>query len=79
MKVGTGGNLGLSREYNKKLFWPLFYTWWNCPLSKFMNPFQVRVKDIHIGTWDTGKGAPLSMNGLTKVAYIITNLHQMYH
>ena len=33
-KVGTGGNLGLSREYNKKLFGPLFYTWWNCPLSK---------------------------------------------
>ena len=32
MKVGTGGNLGLSREYHKKLFGPLFYTWWNCPL-----------------------------------------------
>ena len=25
MKVGTGGNLGLSREYHKKLFGPLFY------------------------------------------------------
>ena len=33
MKVGTGGNLGLSREYHKQLFGPLFYTWWNCPLS----------------------------------------------
>ena len=32
MKVGTGGNLGLSREYHKKLFGPLFYSWWNCPL-----------------------------------------------
>ena len=32
MKVGTGGNLGLSREYHKNLFGPLFYTWWNCPL-----------------------------------------------
>ena len=32
MKVGTGGNLDLSREYHKKLFWPLFYLWWNCPL-----------------------------------------------
>ena len=32
MKVGTGGNLDLSREYHKKLFGPLFYSWWNCPL-----------------------------------------------
>ena len=32
MKVGTGGNLGLSREYHKKLFGPLFYPWWNFPL-----------------------------------------------
>ena len=32
MKVGTGGNLGLSREYHKQLFGPLFYTWWDCPL-----------------------------------------------
>ena len=33
MKVGTGVNLGLSREYHKKLFGPLLYTWWNCPLT----------------------------------------------
>ena len=33
MKVDTGGNLGLSREYHKKLFGPLSYTWWNCPLT----------------------------------------------
>ena len=33
MKVGTGRNLDLSREYHKKLFGPLFYSWWNCPLS----------------------------------------------
>ena len=33
MKVGTGGNLDLSREYHMKLFGPLFYTWWNCPLN----------------------------------------------
>ena len=33
MKVGTGGNLGLSREYHKKLFGPLFYSWWSCPLT----------------------------------------------
>ena len=32
MKVGTGGNLDLSREYHDKLFGPLFYSWWNCPL-----------------------------------------------
>ena len=34
MKAGTGGNLGLSREYHKKLFGPLFYLLWNCPLYK---------------------------------------------
>ena len=33
MKVGTGGNLGLNREYHKKLFGPLFYPCWNCPLK----------------------------------------------
>ena len=33
MKVGISGNLGLSREYHKKLSGPLFYTWWNCPLT----------------------------------------------
>ena len=31
VKVGSGGNLGLSREYPKKLFEPMFYSWWNCP------------------------------------------------
>ena len=28
----TWGNLGLSREFHKKLFGPLFYSWWNFPL-----------------------------------------------
>ena len=32
MNISTGGNLALSREYHKKLFGPLFYPWWNCPL-----------------------------------------------
>ena len=38
MKVGTGGTLGLSREYHKQLFGPLFYTWWNCPLNETQWP-----------------------------------------
>ena len=33
MEVSTGRNLDLSREYRKKLFGPLFYSWWNCPLT----------------------------------------------
>ena len=33
MKVGTGRNLDLSREHHQKLFGPLFYSWWNCPLK----------------------------------------------
>ena len=32
MNVGTGGNLGLTRDYHKKLIGPLFHTWWNCSL-----------------------------------------------
>ena len=36
MKVGSDGNLGLSREYPEKLFGPLFYSLWNCPLSLLM-------------------------------------------
>ena len=36
MKVGTGRNLDLSREYHKKLFGPLFHSWWNCPLREIM-------------------------------------------
>ena len=34
MKVGSGGNLGLSREYPKKLSGPLFHSWWKCPLIR---------------------------------------------
>ena len=34
MKVGSGGDLDLSREYSKKLFGPMFYSWCNCPSLK---------------------------------------------
>ena len=44
MMVGTGGNLGLSREYHKKLFGPLFYTWWNCPLRETTSFSQISRK-----------------------------------
>ena len=27
IKVGSGGNLGLSREYSKKIYGPMFYLW----------------------------------------------------
>ena len=36
MKVGTGRNLDISREYHKKLFGPLFHSWWNCPLNMYL-------------------------------------------
>ena len=32
MKAGSGGNLGSSRKYSRKLFAPMFYSWCNCPL-----------------------------------------------
>ena len=37
MKVGSGGNLGLSKEYPKKLFGPMFYSRCNYPLRKVNN------------------------------------------
>ena len=33
MKVGSGGNLRLSRNYSQKPFGPMFYSWCNCPFS----------------------------------------------
>ena len=33
MKVGSGGKFGLSREYSKKMFGPISYSWCNCPLN----------------------------------------------
>ena len=43
---GTGGNLGLNREYRKKLFGPLFYTWWNCPLKISPDPYTFTVMGL---------------------------------
>ena len=37
MKVGSGGNLDLSTKYHKKLFGPIFYSWWNGPLHISVN------------------------------------------
>ena len=34
MKVCIDGNLGLSREYHKKLVGLLLYSWCNCPLRQ---------------------------------------------
>ena len=33
MKAGSSGDLDLSREYSKKLFEHMFYSWCNSPLS----------------------------------------------
>ena len=30
MKIDSGGNLGLSREYSEKQFGPMFHLWCNC-------------------------------------------------
>ena len=53
MKLGSGGNLGLSREYSKKLFGPMFYSWFNCPLrSSHVNELPVtngKIKSTHLG------------------------------
>ena len=46
MKVGTVGILDLSREYHKKLIGPLFYSWWNCPLTWNMPGVIMRTESI---------------------------------
>ena len=33
MEVGGCGVLDMSRAYPKTLFGPMFYSWWNCPLT----------------------------------------------
>ena len=35
-----------SREYHKKLFGPLFFPWWNCPLIKKVLSFIVKTDEI---------------------------------
>ena len=47
MKVGTGGNLGLSREYHKKLFGSLFYTWCLCPLKRVHKLKDILDRDVN--------------------------------
>ena len=47
MKVGSGGNLGLSREYDTQLFRPMFHSRYNCPLIVF-NPYCMSdTKSMH--------------------------------
>ena len=61
MKVGTGGNLGLSREYHKKLFGPMFYSWYNCPLnldSGLDGPKKEQVSWQHSLSQDLDIGCP---------------------
>ena len=47
MKVDSGGNLGLSREYPKKLFGHMFYSWWNCPLMYQMCQMAMYSLSLH--------------------------------
>ena len=37
VEVGGCGVLDMSRVYPKTLFWPMFYSWWNCPLSRALS------------------------------------------
>ena len=45
MKVGSCGVLDLSRVYPKTPFEPMFYSWWNCPLT-----FMLLVANLAIYT-----------------------------
>ena len=51
MTVCSGGSFGLSREYHKKLFGPMFYSWWNCPLRMLtrINVISYRQKENYKG------------------------------
>ena len=78
MKVGTGGNLGLSRAYHKKLFWPLFYRWWNCPLRLLSVKLSPLVKERL-----SNKNVYIIRNYIaagfyTRYVYFLLNLKQNY-
>ena len=49
MKVGSCGVLDLSRVYPKTPFEPMFYSWWNCPLSIVLlqTPIQQPTERVH--------------------------------
>ena len=51
MKVGRGENLGLSREYPKKLFGPIIYSWWNCPLKVEDKPKYGKLGVVILGAF----------------------------
>ena len=38
MKAGSDGNSGLNKEYSKKLFGSIFYSWWNCSYGEREGP-----------------------------------------
>ena len=48
MKDGSGGNLDSNRKYCRKLFWPMFYSWCNCPLKPWY--FQQYLYSLAMGT-----------------------------
>ena len=50
MKVGSGRNLGLSREYSMKPFVLMLYSWCNCPLKGKSNIRTIWIQNelIHV-------------------------------
>ena len=47
MKDGNGGNVGLNREYYRKLFGPMFYSWCICPLILPPKLLTVNMTSVH--------------------------------
>ena len=61
MKVGSCGVLDLSRVYPKTPFEPMFYSWWNCPLSHHSHikvPLQILVRIYYTFDMDLYNTSP---------------------
>ena len=48
MKDGSGGNLGLSREYSTKLFGAMFHSWCDCPSTAALGQASPREGSVAI-------------------------------
>ena len=46
MEVGSCGVLDMSRVYPNTLFGPMFYSWWNCPLTYIIETIKLSDKTM---------------------------------
>ena len=60
------------REYPKKLFWPMFQSWWNCPLS---NIVSVETQAYLALALEAMRWAALTRSRLSRISMLLTLLN----